>query len=141
MLTKSGGNVFHGMAFGYNSGGALQAENSTAADLPATSTTVSNLDWQWDYGGTLGGYVVKDKLWFFGSYAHMFQRQTTEMIRDLTALGSPAIGTTSARGHDHRHLRRQDHLQAHPHPDADGLDRRGSEQAFGRRAFASRDPN
>jgi hypothetical protein len=93
VVTKSGGNVFHGMAFGYNAGGALQAENSTAADRPQTTTTVSNLDRQWDYGGTLGGYVVKDKLWFFGSYAHMFQRQTTEIIRNLTAPGSPGIGT------------------------------------------------
>ena len=46
--------------------------------------------------------------------------------------GQPGNRHQSARGHDHRHLRRQDHLQAHPHPDADGLDSRGSEQAFGR---------
>jgi hypothetical protein len=93
VVTKSGGNAFHGLAFGFNAGGPLQAGDSTASERPATTTTVSTLDRQWDYGGTLGGYVTKDKLWFFGSYAHMFQRQMTEVIRDLDAPGSPTRGS------------------------------------------------
>jgi hypothetical protein len=93
VVTKSGGNEFHGLAFGFNSGGGLQATNTTAADRPQTTTTVSNIDRQWDYGGTLGGYIMKDRLWFFGSYAHMFQREQTRVIRVLSAPGSPSIGS------------------------------------------------
>jgi outer membrane receptor for Fe3+-dicitrate len=93
VVTKSGGNAFHGSLFGFNSGGGLQSNDDTANDRPTDTTTVSKVDRQWDYGGTLGGYLAKDKLWFFGSYAHMFRRDQTTVIRFLSAPGSPAVGS------------------------------------------------
>ena len=93
VVTKSGGNLFHGSAFGFDSGGGLQSNDDTAADRPQTTTTVGKIDRQWDYGGTLGGYFVKDKLWFFGSYTHMFRRDQTTVIRDLKAPGAPGLGS------------------------------------------------
>ncbi len=79
VVTKSGGNTFRGSLFGFNSGGACSRTTTRHLIVRRTTTTVSNIDRQWDFGGTLGGYVVKDKLWFFGSYAHMYRRdQTTE---------------------------------------------------------------
>jgi hypothetical protein len=93
VVTKSGGNAFHGSLFGFDSGGGLQANDDTANDRPETTTTVAKIDRQWDYGGTLGGYLAKDKLWFFGSYAHMFRRDQTTVIRVLSAPGSPAVGS------------------------------------------------
>src|SRR5262249_9663658 len=62
VLTKSGGNDFHGSAFGFNEGGGLQANNGTATQRPQTTTTVADIDKRWDVGGELGGYLVKDKL-------------------------------------------------------------------------------
>lgn len=67
-ITKSGSNEFHGDIFGYDSGGSLDADNSTGTKRPATSTTIGSVDKQYDVGGNLGGYVMKDRLWFFGSY-------------------------------------------------------------------------
>jgi hypothetical protein len=67
-ITKSGSNEFHGDIFGYDSGGSLDADNSTGTDRPATSTTIGSVDKQYDVGGNLGGYLMKDRLWFFGSY-------------------------------------------------------------------------
>jgi hypothetical protein len=93
VVTKSGGNVFHGSLFGFNQGGSLQSNDDTASERPQTTTTVGKIDKQWDFGGTLGGYVVKDKLWFFGSYAHMYRKDQTTVIRVLSAPGSPAVGS------------------------------------------------
>ncbi len=89
VITKSGGNTFRGSLFGFT---AYDTDNSTALDRPGTSTTVAKLDSRWDIGLQAGGYIVKDKLWFFGAYNHVFERQQTNVIRDLNAPGAPAIG-------------------------------------------------
>ena len=68
VLTKSGGNKFKGDVFGFYEGGSLQSDDSTATQRPATTTTVTDIDKQFDFGGDLGGYLLKDKLWFFGAY-------------------------------------------------------------------------
>jgi outer membrane receptor for Fe3+-dicitrate len=93
VITKSGGNNFSGSLFGFNEGGALQSNDSTAGDRPTYQTTVANIDRKWDFGGNLGGYIVRDKLWFFGAYNHVFQRINTVVIRDLNAPGAPGIGS------------------------------------------------
>ncbi len=54
VVTKSGTNEFHGSAFGYRrnsdfTGGGLKVD-------------------EWTYGGTFGGPIIKDKLFFFTSY-------------------------------------------------------------------------
>jgi hypothetical protein len=93
VVTKSGGNQFNGTVFGFNSGGSLQSDDTSASQRPKTTTTVNNVDRRWDFGGTAGGFIAKDKLWFFGAYAHQFQRDKTQVIRLLSAPGSPAIGS------------------------------------------------
>jgi hypothetical protein len=93
VITKSGGNTFRGSAFGFSEGGGLQSDDSTATERPATTTTVANLDRKWDAGASLGGYFVKDKLWFFGAYNRVYERTQTEIIRDLNAPGAPTLGS------------------------------------------------
>ena len=93
VITKSGGNNFSGSVFGFNEGGGLQSNDSTAGDRPTYQTTVANIDRKWDFGGNLGGYIVKDKLWFFGAYNYVFQRTNTVVIRDLNTPGAPGIGS------------------------------------------------
>ena len=58
--SKSGTNGYHGGAFGFFRNSALNAPD------PITKTVLPFSDQQ--YGGTLGGPVMKDKLWFFGSF-------------------------------------------------------------------------
>src|SRR6476660_6826364 len=81
-ITKSGGNAFHGDAFGYYSGRDNDADGGNiwvASDkhLQAKSdsfgTTRSQTDvirntLTADYGADLGGFFVKDRIWFFGAY-------------------------------------------------------------------------
>ncbi len=62
MVTKSGTNQFHGTAFEYNQINKLAAQNFFATSQPK-SQFVRN-----EFGGTFGGPIKKDKLFFFGSY-------------------------------------------------------------------------
>jgi len=94
-ITKSGANQFHGGLFAYGQGGGLIAANTTASLRPQTTTTVSTIDHQYDGGGTLGGYLVKDKLWFFAGYNPFNQLEQASIIRPLgTTPGTPGVGST-----------------------------------------------
>src|SRR4029078_2400397 len=64
VITKSGGNEFHGDVFGYFDNDSLQ---SKAEPVVATSG-ISVGFIQQDYGIGLGGPLRKDKLWFFVAY-------------------------------------------------------------------------
>jgi hypothetical protein len=64
MVTKSGTNAFHGSAYDYFENGALNANNfeNNLNGLPRQNVH------QNQFGGTFGGPVKKDKIFFFGSY-------------------------------------------------------------------------
>lgn len=78
VVTKSGGNEFHGDVFGYFDDDALQAENTHLDELTAEGIPVGFR--KTDFGLDLGGYVLKDRLWFFAAYdrvSNTLQRQVT----------------------------------------------------------------
>src|SRR5437762_2535496 len=84
VMMKSGANNFHGSLFEYNRNSALQARNVFALSVPHT---VYN-----QYGGSLGGRIIRDKLFFFGDY------QGSRDILGQIAL--PTIPTTAMRAGD-----------------------------------------
>lgn len=91
-VTKSGSNEFHGDVFGYDSGGSLNSDNTTAANLPTSSTTIGSIDKQYDAGADLGGYIMKDRLWFFGAYDRVSETDiSTRINSDLINPGFPTI--------------------------------------------------
>jgi len=65
-VTKSGGNEFHGSVFGTFTPGALSgapaAVSAVGGGAVSTKTSLFNLG---DFGATLGGFLLKDRLWFF----------------------------------------------------------------------------
>ena len=63
IVTKSGTNQFHGTAFDYLRNDIFDARNYF--DVPPLLKTPLR---QNDFGGTLGGPIVKDKTFFFFSY-------------------------------------------------------------------------
>ena len=71
VVTKSGTNTFHGTAFEYFRNDKLDA-NDWFADANALAKPELR---QNDFGGVLGGPVVKNKLFFFGSYEGLRVRQ------------------------------------------------------------------
>ncbi|MCW5964734.1 MAG: TonB-dependent receptor [Bryobacterales bacterium] len=68
--TRSGSNEFHGSAFNYHTNSRLRARNVFNT---STATLPKNIINQ--YGGTLGGPIRKNSLFFFTSYEGMNQRQ------------------------------------------------------------------
>ena len=74
VITKSGGNEFHGGIFGYyNSLGlASDQKNDETPDFTqignAQPTTIINKNTRSEGGLDLGGYAWKDRVWFFAAY-------------------------------------------------------------------------
>ena len=67
VIIKSGGNDFHGGGVWLQSGQRFQG-NNIDDELRAQGITSGNpVAARWDVSGELGGRVVRDKLWFFGS--------------------------------------------------------------------------
>jgi outer membrane receptor protein involved in Fe transport len=64
VITKSGGNEFHGDLFGYGTTKGLVRE---VKNFPFTGSAANGFS-ETDIGGDIGGPIVKDKLWFFGAF-------------------------------------------------------------------------
>src|SRR5256886_6520683 len=93
LVTKSGTNEMHGDLFEFVRNGAFNARNAFATKRDTIKRN--------QYGGTAGGAIVKNRLFFFGGYQGTPLRQdptdvvtyvpTPAMLAgDFTALASPA---------------------------------------------------
>ena len=87
VVTKSGSNQFHGDAFGYFHNEILDAVNyfnsfgPTAGQRPFEQSAI--------FGGSVGGFLKKDKLFFFASYER--QKLDSNITTNL-------LGTSEAQG-------------------------------------------
>jgi hypothetical protein len=90
VITKSGSNQFHGVLFEYHEDQALRARQyfETPAVQPKKGTSILN-----DMGGTFGGPIKKDKLFFFGSWDGTFER-------DARNTGLTTVPTAALRAGD-----------------------------------------
>jgi hypothetical protein len=85
VVTKSGTNDFHGSAFDFLRNGDLNARNFFA---PAADQLKRN-----QFGGSIGGPILKNKLFFFGAY------QGTQS-RNVTQANSATVPTAAERSGD-----------------------------------------
>ncbi len=71
VATKSGTNDLHGVAFWYHDNQHLKARNYNyrPSPHPTLPKTIDNIA-----GGTLGGPIIRNKLFYFGSYERTMQR-------------------------------------------------------------------
>ncbi len=87
VITRSGGNEFHGEIIGYYSGAPLRSayrdilaidpnDESKAIYLPYSYFNGEDDDHRIESGVNLGGYILKDKLWFFGSIMPVYLTDT-----------------------------------------------------------------
>ena len=73
-ITKSGTNAFHGSAFWYyrdqslNAGNPFNKINNAFATNPSQLRTLNPPYHYNQFGGTFGGYFIKDRLFFFTNY-------------------------------------------------------------------------
>ncbi len=98
VISRSGGNEFHGEVIGYYSGAPLRgnyrdilslnlSDDSQAAYYPYNDYTGIDHDSRWEAGVSLGGYIFKDRLWFFGSFLPVYQTNR----RSVTYFGGEAF--------------------------------------------------
>ncbi|HYM11762.1 MAG TPA: TonB-dependent receptor [Bryobacterales bacterium] len=106
VTTKSGTNQLHGVAFAYWDDNKLQARNFFYYGAK-TPFSLHNID-----GGTLGGPIVKNKLFFFGSWEGTWERQNYSSLftvptapqraGDFSSFGTniydPTTGDASGKG-------------------------------------------
>ncbi|MFV2073330.1 MAG: TonB-dependent receptor domain-containing protein, partial [Thermoanaerobaculales bacterium] len=90
VITKSGGNEFHGDVFGYYDTDSLQSSLKGAAIEGAESGSRQRVDYvRSDYGADLGGYVAKDKLWFFAAYNRVDNEDRNKVLQAIDVDGAP----------------------------------------------------
>jgi len=95
--TKTGSNLWHGDAFGYRRTGFGQADNPFApADVPGVPPMKYEI-----FGGSLGGPIVKNKLFLFGDYQGTRSSMGANVLLSVpsakvlqTCLGSKALSTS-----------------------------------------------
>jgi len=87
VITRQGGNSFHGDVIGYYSGSRLNGKERDILRLnPYDINVAEYVNYQDLYGKdkvdrveagfSLGGYIVKDRLWFFGSFLPVYNTTT-----------------------------------------------------------------
>jgi hypothetical protein len=82
VMLKSGSNQTHGAAYAYNIDSFFQANNffSNASGVSKPGHLVDNND-----GGFIGGHIIKDKLFYFGSYEGDYLRQANSGLLSIPA--------------------------------------------------------
>jgi hypothetical protein len=104
VITKSGGNEFHGGIFGYYNSLDLAADQKqvTTPDYSqvgnAQSDTVATKNTRSEGGLDLGGYAWKDRVWFFAAYDRVITGQTYNPTSGVTGPGTGSDCSTETLG-------------------------------------------
>jgi len=96
VVTRQGGNAYHGELMGYYEGSKLTGKERDTVRLNPTNDRLMQvinfqdeygkpLDNRYEGGFSLGGYILKDKLWFFGSFLPIYQQVTNTIDWTSTA--------------------------------------------------------
>ncbi len=78
VVTKSGGNEFHGSVFANLL--PLQAEADKIFTAGSSLSSKRTLDYQLDFGFDVGGPIIKDKVWFYVGFAPLIASTTVTRI-------------------------------------------------------------
>jgi hypothetical protein len=84
VITRSGGNELRGDVFGYYDSESLASSNARVDDAVAANKTVTTPPRRLDAGVDLGGYFLKDRLWFFGAYDRVLTDQDYDRVESFT---------------------------------------------------------
>jgi outer membrane receptor protein involved in Fe transport len=91
-VTKSGSNEFHGSLFANWTPGALEGQRTpllSASSVISGENRLTNLG---DFGATVGGPILKDKLWFFAGVAPAITRfQHTRRLNAFEVTSAPEL--------------------------------------------------
>ena len=81
VITKTGSNQLSGSAFGLYRDDSLRTENFSERLSGATKSPSERRQW----GGSLGGRIISDKLFFFTAYEHIEEESPTAYSPNVTS--------------------------------------------------------
>jgi hypothetical protein len=83
VVTKSGGNTLHGSAFGNFQDEALRSRNFFEKPPASGASEIRKPDFsRQEFGGSIGGPIIKDKLFYFGALERFRERQNNLVRAD-----------------------------------------------------------
>jgi hypothetical protein len=86
IVSKSGGNSIHGSVFASGTGGGLQSDNVTPSLRDRGVTAVPPLTRVYDFSGTFGGPIRRDRAWYFlNAHSGGSRRDSTNVYYNLNA--------------------------------------------------------
>ena len=74
VITSSGGNEFSGQAFGFFTGNRFSGDPRVGSLEPRSGNFS-----QYDLGVSLGGPIIRDRLWFFAAFNPAFEREEVDL--------------------------------------------------------------
>ncbi|MEN6559381.1 MAG: TonB-dependent receptor [Acidobacteriota bacterium] len=102
VITRSGGNAYHGELIGYYTGTGLEgarrarlsldlSDGTQARYYPYAEYVGKDKESSFEGGFLLGGYIVKDRLWFFGALTPSLFRRDRDM--DMSIQSVPTVNS------------------------------------------------
>lgn len=95
-ITKSGGNEFHGSIF--VNGSPLEARRTPVGGIGEAIAVRTSQRYNLDFGATLGGRIMRDKLWFFAGFAPQIASTNVDRVIQARREGSSGQPLTGPEG-------------------------------------------
>jgi len=93
IVGKQGGNRFAGGFFISGTGSSLQGSNLTPEVIAKGLTATGDIRKLWELNPSMGGPIVRDKLWFFGTFRYLLSRQGVPSMWVNKNAGNPNAWT------------------------------------------------
>jgi hypothetical protein len=93
IVGKQGGNQFAGGFFISGTGSAFQGNNLTPEVQAKGITATGSIQKLWDVNPSFGGPIIRDKLWFFGTYRYQISAQNVASMWTNLNAGDPTKWT------------------------------------------------
>src|SRR5713226_1147501 len=94
MITKAGGNTYHGGAYFFASPSALEATRLQPDAVRFNKGQLTFSESTWDVGGDFGGYLVKNRLFFYGGFNAIWNRSFDSAPSNFRGI---SLGTVTVR--------------------------------------------
>src|SRR5712692_9455232 len=94
MITKAGGNTYHGGAYFFASPSALEATRLQPDAVRFNKGQLTFSESTWDVGGDFGGYLVKNRLFFYGGFNAVFDHSFDSAPSNFAAA---SLGTVTVK--------------------------------------------